>query len=162
MEPETTESETNSFEEEGAHLYVNFPSSIKYKKKNSSVKAPLKKGSLFDLYSNSTVIFPPDSVRAVGTGLFLQIPRGFYAQIYSRSSLALQDFSVPCGTIDSAYRGEVFIVLRNNARVEQTILAQTRIAQIAFIPQPEGLTFVEDELNETERGARRFGSSGRN
>ena len=97
------------------------------------------------------------------TGLFIELPAGYEAQIRPRSGLALKRgltvLNSP-GTIDADYRGEVGIILINLSNEPQTIAPGERICQmvIARHEQPE---VVEVEvLSDTERGAGGFGHSG--
>jgi dUTP pyrophosphatase len=99
------------------------------------------------------------------TGLYIELPAGYEAQIRPRSGLALKRgitvLNTP-GTIDADYRGEIGVILINLSNVAQTIEPGERICQmvIAKHEQPE---LVEVEiLGETERGAGGFGHSGTN
>jgi len=98
------------------------------------------------------------------TGIFLEIPQGYEAQIRPRSGLAIKQ-GITClntpGTIDADYRGEIKVILINLSNEPQTIQHADRIAQMVFmkIEQVE-LTPVEI-INETERGAGGFGHTGK-
>ena len=109
------------------------------------------------------VTLQPMERRLLPTGLFIELPQGYEAQIRPRSGLALKRgltvLNSP-GTIDADYRGEVGIILINLSNEPQTIAPGERICQmvIARHEQPE---VVEVEvLSETERGAGGFGHSG--
>jgi len=98
------------------------------------------------------------------TGLFIELPAGYEAQIRPRSGMALKHgitvLNTP-GTIDADYRGEVGIILVNLSNEAFTIEPGERIAQMV-IARHEQPTVVEvKELTETERGAGGFGHSGR-
>ena len=101
--------------------------------------------------------------RLLPTGLYMQLPAGYEAQIRPRSGLALKRgltvLNTP-GTIDADYRGEVGVILINLSSEPQTIESGERICQmvIARHEQPE-IEQVE-VLDETERGAGGFGHSG--
>ncbi len=100
----------------------------------------------------------------VPTGLFIELPQGFEAQVRPRSGLALKQ-GITClnspGTIDADYRGEIKIVLINLSDEEQTINAGDRIAQMV-IQKVERATWQQVEiLNDTERGAGGFGHTGK-
>ncbi|MDR2337702.1 MAG: dUTP diphosphatase [Deltaproteobacteria bacterium] len=100
---------------------------------------------------------------AVPTGLFLEIPVGYEAQIRPRSGLAykkgLTILNAP-GTIDADYRGEVHVLLINLSQVEVVIEDGERIAQMV-IAQHERVQFGEvDKLSDTLRGSGGFGSTG--
>ena len=109
------------------------------------------------------VTLQPMERRLLPTGLFIELPQGYEAQIRPRSGLALKRgltvLNSP-GTIDADYRGEVGIILINLSNEPQTIVPGERICQmvIARHEQPE---VVEVEvLSDTERGAGGFGHSG--
>ena len=111
------------------------------------------------------VTLQPMERRLIPTGLFIELPAGYEAQIRPRSGLALKRgltvLNTP-GTIDADYRGEVGVILINLSAEAQTIEPGERICQmvIARHEQPE---LIEVEvLSETERGAGGFGHSGRN
>lgn len=99
------------------------------------------------------------------TGLFLELPAGYEAQVRPRSGLAMKHgitvLNTP-GTIDADYRGEVGVILVNISGEAFTIEPGERIAQmvIARHEQPEVVEVTE--LSQTERGAGGFGHSGRN
>jgi dUTP pyrophosphatase len=99
------------------------------------------------------------------TGLYIELPVGYDAQIRPRSGLALKRgitvLNTP-GTIDADYRGEIGVILINLSNVAQTIEPGERICQmvIAKHEQPELVEVVS--LTQTERGAGGFGHSGTN
>jgi len=99
----------------------------------------------------------------VQTGIFLEIPVGYEAQVRPRSGLALKKgitvLNTP-GTVDADYRGEVGVILVNISNQPFVINDGERIAQLVFA-QVEQATFIEvEELTSTERGAGGFGSTG--
>ncbi len=99
----------------------------------------------------------------VKTGLYIALPKGFEAQVRPRSGLAYKNgisvLNSP-GTIDADYRGEIGVILVNISNQDFIINDGERIAQMV-IAKHEQPTFVEvKELNETERGAGGFGSTG--
>lgn len=100
----------------------------------------------------------------IPTGIFIELPQGFEAQIRPRSGLAAKR-GLTClnspGTIDADYRGEVKVILVNLSNETQTIEPAERIAQMV-IAKHERVTWEEvSVLNETQRGAGGFGSTGR-
>lgn len=114
-------------------------------------------------YLAEPVTLQPLERKLLPTGLFMELPAGYEAQIRPRSGLALKRgltvLNSP-GTIDADYRGEIGIILINLSQEPQTIESGERIAQmvIARHEQPE---IVEVEtLSDTERGAGGFGHSG--
>jgi len=100
----------------------------------------------------------------VATGLFIELPVGFEAQVRPRSGLALKhDITLTNspGTIDAGYRGEVGIIMYNAGSEPFHIKRGERIAQMVICELPE-VDFVEsDELSESKRGTGGFGSTGK-
>ncbi|MEZ5009799.1 MAG: dUTP diphosphatase [Chitinophagales bacterium] len=99
----------------------------------------------------------------IPTGLFIELPKGYEAQIRPRSGLAIKKgiglLNTP-GTIDSDYRGEIKIILINLSNETAQVHHGERIAQM-IINKYEKVTFEEvDELSETERGEGGFGHTG--
>ena len=116
-----------------------------------------------DLTSVEEVTLEPGVPRAVATGLTVELPPGWEAQVRPRSGLALKHaISMPNapGTIDPGYRGELRVLLINLGREAYTIHAGDRIAQMV-VARYEAVEWVEEEAAESQRGAGGFGSSGR-
>ncbi len=108
------------------------------------------------------VLQPAERV-LVPTGLFVEIPLGYEIQIRPRSGLAIKQ-GITClntpGTIDADYRGEIKVILINLSSEPQTIHPADRIAQMV-VQKVEVVQWVPvAELNESERGAGGFGSTG--
>ena len=100
----------------------------------------------------------------VPTGLALAIPAGFEGQVRPRSGIAVKrGLTVPNapGTIDSDYRGELFVALVNLDPEPQTIVRGERIAQLVIAPVVQAQFAVVAALDSTDRGAGGFGSTGR-
>jgi dUTP pyrophosphatase len=118
-----------------------------------------------DLRANlqQAVTLKPLQRQLIPTGIFIELPQGYEAQVRPRSGLALQQ-GITClnspGTIDSDYRGELKVILINLSDSEQTIQHADRIAQmvIAKVEQPQ-LQQVEI-LGSTQRGIGGFGHTG--
>ena len=105
----------------------------------------------------------PGERLVVGTGLAVAIPAGYAGFVQPRSGLAARHgiavVNAP-GLIDSGYRGEVRVVLLNTDRVETFVIEPgMRIAQLVVLPVPALEPVEVDELPESERGVRGFGSS---
>ena len=112
--------------------------------------------------SESRVLKPLER-SIVGTGLFIELPIGFEAQVRPRSGLAAKKgitvLNAP-GTIDADYRGEIGVILANLSNEDFTIQNGERIAQLV-IAKHERAEWVEVEtLSETSRGEGGFGSTG--
>jgi dUTP diphosphatase len=116
-----------------------------------------------DLAAAESVELGPGERAVVSTGLAVAIPEGYAGFVQPRSGLAaehgLSVVNAP-GLIDSGYRGEVRVVLLNTDR-ERTFSVQAgmRIAQLVVLPVPELEVDEVEELPESERGERGFGSS---
>jgi dUTP pyrophosphatase len=116
-----------------------------------------------DLAACDRAELAPGERAVVGTGLAVAIPDGYAGFVQPRSGLAARHgisvVNAP-GLIDSGYRGEVRVVLLNTDRAEPYVIEPgMRIAQLVVLPVP-ALELVEvDELPESERGVRGFGSS---
>lgn len=97
------------------------------------------------------------------TGLFIELPVGYEAQIRPRSGMALKRgisvLNTP-GTIDADYRGEIGIILVNLSNEDVTIEPGERIAQMVIAKHEQPELIEVTELSETERGAGGFGHSG--
>lgn len=99
----------------------------------------------------------------VGTGLFIELPIGFEAQVRPRSGLAAKKgitvLNAP-GTIDADYRGEIGVILVNLSNEEFTINNGERIAQLVIAKHERAEWVIVEELSETSRGEGGFGSTG--
>ena len=116
-----------------------------------------------DLRSVEDVTLEPGVPHLVATGLTIELPAGFEAQVRPRSGLALRHaITMPNapGTIDPGYRGELRVILLNLGREPYTVHAGDRIAQM-IVARYEAVEWVEGELADSVRGAGGFGSSGR-
>ncbi|MBP6845173.1 MAG: dUTP diphosphatase [Kofleriaceae bacterium] len=112
---------------------------------------------------DAAVTLAPGARAAVGTGLAMELPRGFEGQVRPRSGLAKNHgvtvVNAP-GTIDADYRGEVAVLLINLGDQPVAITPGMRIAQLVIAPVVQAVIEVADELSTTARGAGGFGSTG--
>ena len=119
----------------------------------------------YDLRSNTEITLPPGVVRLVPTGLYLELPCGFEAQVRPRSGLALKHgvtiLNSP-GTIDAGYRGEVGVIMLNTLSEPFMIERGARIAQMVIQKLPEVELVPAAMLADSRRGAGGFGSTGHN
>ncbi len=116
-----------------------------------------------DLAAAEGITIGPGERVVVGTGLAVAIPDGYTGLVVPRSGLAARNgigkVNSP-GVIDAGYRGEVRVVLLNTDRREPfTVEPGMRIAQLLVVPVPPVRLVEVDELPESERGERGFGSS---
>lgn len=118
-----------------------------------------------DLRANieKSVVIEPMERTIVKTGLFLEIPQGFEAQVRPRSGLAIKHgitvINSP-GTIDADYRGEIAVALVNLSKKSFTVNDGDRIAQLVFAKVEQATWKTTDSLTKTERGSGGFGSTG--
>ena len=134
--------------------------------------APIKAtdGSVgYDLFVyGSHCIYPGRN--AVRTGLSIQLPEGFEATVRPRSGCSLKGIpdeynlrhnaDALMGTIDTDYRGEIKIIVKNDEDIEFFLENGQRIAQLVISPVFTGVAEVVDELDDTERGDNGFNSTG--
>jgi len=109
------------------------------------------------------VAIPSGAWRLIPTGLSIALPEGFEAQIRPRSGLAAKK-GVTClntpGTVDSDYRGEIFVNLINHGPEPFIVQRGERIAQMVIAPVTRLAWIKVEALSETTRGAGGFGSTG--
>jgi len=138
---------------------------IKYKKISKEAFIPVKANksdSGWDVRATERSYLQPHSITKVPIGLAFEIPEGYEIQIRGKSGLALEyGFSIAqgIGTIDSGYRGEVCIILKNLKPYLRVIEIGDMVAQLV-IQKVEEVEFEEvDELEDSERGKDGFGKS---
>ena len=154
--------------------------SDKHPNNNQKIQVPIVNKSAFELPSYQTEGSSGMDLRAnieapislgslerslVPTGIFMELPLGYEAQIRPRSGLAVKQ-GLSClntpGTIDADYRGEIKVILVNLSNETQTIQPGDRIAQMV-IQQVEQIEWkLTEQLSETLRGAGGFGHTGKN
>lgn len=125
-----------------------------------------KGSSGMDIRANLPAAQPIQSLERVliSTGLYIELPEGYEAQIRPRSGLAIKQ-GITClntpGTIDADYRGEIKIVLINLSKEEQVIQPGDRIAQLVIQKIEKGVWEEVEQLEITERNAGGFGHTGK-
>ncbi|OUD35906.1 dUTP diphosphatase [Flavobacterium sp. FPG59] len=118
-----------------------------------------------DLRANITdsITLKPLGRTIVKTGLFIELPIGYEAQVRPRSGLAAKNgvtvLNAP-GTVDADYRGEIGVILVNLSNEDFTIQNGERIAQLVIAKHERAEWTVVQELTETSRGEGGFGSTG--
>lgn len=114
-------------------------------------------------YTEQPIEIPHGEYRAIPTGIAIELPLHYEAQIRPRSGLAakhgLTILNSP-GTIDSDYRGEIIVLLVNHGKENYTIHAGDRIAQIVIAPIVQATFLCVDVLSSTERDNNGFGHTG--
>jgi len=157
---------------------------VKFEKLHPLAKAPTRANNSdagYDLYASRSMTINPMDRAIVPTGIAIEIPKGFYGRIAPRSGLAIKrGMDVLAGVIDSGYRNEVGVVLVNlnipealylqdnksralrsafGSRLRYDIIEGDRVAQL-IIERCYNVDWIEEELSDSERGERGFGSSG--
>ena len=118
-----------------------------------------------DLKANLTesITLKPLARTLVKTGLFIELPKGYEAQVRPRSGLAYKKgitvLNSP-GTIDADYRGEIGVILVNLSAEEFVIENGERVAQLVIAKHEQAQWVEVENLDETDRGAGGFGSTG--
>ena len=105
-------------------------------------------------------LLQPHKVNLISTGIALEIPEGYYGRIAPRSGLSIKGVDVLAGVIDRDYTGEIKVVLINHTEDVVIINHQDRIAQL--IMEKADILEIKpiDELSQTNRGSKGFGSTG--
>ena len=118
----------------------------------------------FDLKARCDSLVLPGGSALIPTGLLLELPAGYEAQVRPRSGLALKHsisvLNTP-GTIDSGYRGEVAVILINFGRLPFQVRRGERIAQMVIQSLPSVTLTPVVALSDSERGTGGFGSTGK-
>ena len=141
---------------------------ILIKKKDAGIplpryESPGAAGMDLRAFTDKAVVIPPMGRAKIPTGLFVEIMKGYEAQIRPRSGLAIRYgvtvLNAP-GTIDSDYRGELEVILINLGTEAFTVNNGDRIAQMVISPVSQTKITEAKLLSETERGTGGFGSTG--
>jgi dUTP pyrophosphatase len=125
---------------------------------------PLSAG--VDLRANidAPVVLKSLERKLIPTGLFIELPAGYEAQIRPRSGLALKKgitvLNTP-GTIDADYRGEIGVILINLSNEDFVVEDGERICQMVIASHEQAEWNIEESLGETERGTGGFGHTGK-
>jgi dUTP pyrophosphatase len=118
----------------------------------------------YDLYSAEKVVIPPNGKTVViQTGISIEIKAetdDYHAEMRERSSMAMENIRLGGGTVDSDFRGPLKVMLYNTGDKEYIIEIGHRIAQLIFLRYLQVEMVNVDQLSETERGDKGFGSTG--
>ncbi len=111
------------------------------------------------------VVIPAGGRKVIPTGIAIALPSPDYvALVFARSGLGIKHGIAPAncvGVIDSDYRGEILVGLHNSGDTDFTIQPGERIAQLMVTPVVQAELKIVDELDDTQRGAGGFGSTGK-
>jgi dUTP pyrophosphatase len=114
-----------------------------------------------DLRAVESVVLSPGCAQGVPTGIAIELPPGYEAQVRPRSGMALKhSLTVNFGTIDPGYRGEIRVIMFNLGGADYKIEKGDRIAQLV-VARYEAIEWQESDLSSSDRGEGGFGSSGR-
>ena len=125
--------------------------------------APRPGDAGYDLFSTGNYVVEPQQRALVETGLHLEIPPGYVGLVKDRSSVASAGVHTLAGVIDSAYRGELKVLVVNLGERDYLISSGQKIAQLLVVPvYTEAVEVVNtlEELSDSERGSGGFGSTG--
>jgi dUTP pyrophosphatase len=116
----------------------------------------------YDLYVLENVFIPHMCQETVNTGVKVEIPEGYFGILCPRSSIGKRGLSLvnTIGIIDSDYRGDIILNLKNNGISGVTLNRGDRVAQLLIVPYISPEIEVVEELSETVRGTGGFGSTG--
>ena len=118
---------------------------------------------LYALPDGEPVVINPGETVFIHTGLSMAIPEGYVGLNFARSGLASKQGLAPAnkvGVIDSDYRGELMVALHNHSDTPRTVEPGDRVAQFLIMPVITAHFTEVDTLDETQRGAGGFGSTG--
>ena len=132
---------------------------------NPSYETEFSAGMDIRAFIENNIILEPGERKLVSTGLYLELPSGYEAQVRSRSGLALKKgisvLNSP-GTIDSDYRGEIAVILINHSTENFVIENGARVAQLVIAKHEKVVWVSAQEIKHSERGSGGFGSTGSN
>ena len=132
---------------------------------NPSYETEFSAGMDIRAFIENKITLEPGKRKLVSTGLYLELPGGYEAQVRSRSGLALKKgisvLNSP-GTIDSDYRGEIGIILINHSSENFIIENGDRVAQLVIAKHEKIDWHSAQEISHSERGSGGFGSTGSN
>lgn len=142
---------------------------MRVKKLNPKAKLPTygtNQSAGADLYvcMEEPVTIATGDTAFLSTGIAIAVPEGYAGLVFARSGLGCKRGLAPAnkvGVIDSDYRGEVRVALHNHSGQSQTVEDGERIAQLVVVPVLAPELVETEELDDTERGAGGFGSTGR-
>jgi len=141
---------------------------LKIKRVRESARLPEQKtdGSVgYDISAciSEEIVIEPGETKIVGSGFAIALESGFAAFIYARSGLGIKSGIIPAncvGVIDSDYRGEILVGLRNTSKEPFVVRDGDRIAQMVICKCELPEIVLCEDLDETVRGAGGFGSTG--
>jgi dUTP pyrophosphatase len=137
---------------------------LKVKRIHDSAKLPSyghKGDAGLDLFSSNNCVLTKGEVKAIATGIQVEIPVGYVGLVWDKSGISLNGIHRLAGVIDSGYRGEVKVVMANLGDRDFSVEKGMKIAQLLIQPILEVTVINVDKLGETSRGENGFGSTGK-
>ena len=142
---------------------------LKIKKLHPSAKTPVRAtdgAAGYDLSAciDSELLLPAGGCKLIPTGIAIALPENTVGLVFGRSGLGIRHQIAPAnavGVIDSDYRGEIAVGLKNHSDTDYIIKPGERIAQLVIMPVLTPQLEETDELSETERSSGGFGSTGK-
>ena len=120
----------------------------------------------YDLFADleESIEIQPHETKMIGTGLAMEVPKGYFGGVFARSGLSAKEGLRPAncvGVVDADYRGEVKVALHNDGEVVREIKPGQKIAQLVVVPFLSVEFDEVKELSKTVRGVGGFGSTGK-
>ena len=137
---------------------------LKVKRIHKDAKLPLyqhKGDAGLDLFSSVDCVLEKGEVKQVPTGIQVAIPERYVGLVWDKSGISLKGIHRLAGVIDSGYRGEVRVVMVNLGDEPFVIEKGMKIAQLLIQPVTEMKVVESEDLEETSRGEKGFGSTGK-
>ena len=134
-----------------------------FRRQNLTFTAPRAGDAGYDVYALEAATITPGGRALIPTGLHVEIPDGYVGLIKDRSSMAVGGIHTMAGVIDSAYRGELKILLLNTNPAEYSVKVGQKIAQLIVVPYHDSAVEVVEQLEQlsvSDRGQGGFGSTG--
>lgn len=136
---------------------------LRVKRINNQARLPCyhhKGDAGLDLFSNIDLVLGPGEVKPIPTGIKVAIPEGYVGLVWDKSGISLKGVHRLAGVIDSGYRGEVRVVMVNLGREPFIVTVGMKVAQLLVQPVETAEVTEVEELDDTSRGEKGFGSSG--
>ena len=137
---------------------------LKVKRIHDSAKLPSyghKGDAGLDLFSSINCVLAKGEIKAIATGIQVEIPVGYVGLVWDKSGISLNGIHRLAGVIDSGYRGEVKVVMANLGDKDFSVETGMKIAQLLIQPILEVTVINADKLEVTSRGENGFGSTGK-
>ena len=136
---------------------------ITCKDKNLIPEQAISGDAGFDLRANEEAIIEIGESRLIGTGINVELPESTFAMVCSKSGLALKNGIIVLnspGIVDSGYRGEIQVILKNLGKTNYKVKLYSKVAQLVVLKYVEASFQVSGSLSGTDRGTNGFGSTG--